>query len=537
MLSFIRKHSGSWFVKLFLGMIAFTFLFFFGMSDVIRRYIGKDYVIKVGDVKIGPNLLKFEVQKRSNQLKKMNINDENVILGIVINQIIDELLTEQIATFSGISVNDKLIQTYIRSISDFVDKSGNLKKREIMNLMANMGLPEEDFVNFIKRNIKNSIISGTLSHVLPSCIAPFYITANLETRNVKYVEISKDNVLNVVKKPTEEDLRDFYEKNGDLFKLPEYRDFTVLMIDETELIDTIDISENEIKKEYDNSNETDDLQVVHDKIRNALVTEAVENKIDDMKRGIEDDLTAGVSCKDVAKEYNLKISEFRKINKDYVTPSGYKESELPFMNKLTEVAFALDEGLDSSFACALDKKKHRVHWILHSEKIFPERVDSFVNVKDKVGTEYMKSSRNKAMLDMASNYVSQINDGLALGSVAKGFSVKKINNLSRDTQLSDEKLKDIKMDKAALDLIANTDVLKSGYFSLGDKYIVFQVVGIKTPDDVNKEKVEELGRNLSKELNNDLYTEMKRYFAEKFGIKINKDLLKHGNEQIPDIDF
>lgn len=536
MLCFIRKHSGSWFVKLFLGMIAFTFLFFFGMSDVIRRYMGKDYVVKVGDVKIGPNLLRFEVQKRSNQFKRMNINNENLILGIVINQIIDELITDQIANFSGISVGEKLVKTYIRSIAGFVDQDGNLKKREIMNLMANMGLPEGDFINFIKRNIKSNIISGTLSNVLPSCLAPFYITANLEMRNIKYVEISANDVRDKVANPTEDELNDFYIKNGELFKLPESRDFTVLMIDEKGLRNTINVSEEDIKKEYDNSNETDDLSVVHDKIRNNLVAEALENKIEDLKREIEDDLTAGVSCKDVAKKYNLRISEFKKITKDYVTPSGYKETELPFMKKAIDVAFSLDEGQESSFAYALDKKNDRIHWLIHSEKTTPERVDSFDNVKKKVISEFMKFALNKAMLDLANSYVSQINDGLAIESVTKG-AIHKIRDISRNMELTDDKIKDMKLEQASLDIITDTELLKSGFFYSGDKYIVFQVVGIEAPKDINNKKMEEYGRKLANELNSDLYVEMKRHFAEKFGIKINKDLLKHGEEQIPDIDF
>jgi hypothetical protein len=60
MLEFIRRHSQSIIVKAFLTILALTFVLFFGISDVIRRFIGKDYVVKIGSTKISPMELKIE---------------------------------------------------------------------------------------------------------------------------------------------------------------------------------------------------------------------------------------------------------------------------------------------------------------------------------------------------------------------------------------------------------------------------------------------------------------------------------------------
>ncbi|MDR1561197.1 MAG: SurA N-terminal domain-containing protein, partial [Holosporaceae bacterium] len=52
MLELIRRHSNSIIVKFFLTVLALTFIFCFGISDVIRKIVGKDYIVKIGNVKI-----------------------------------------------------------------------------------------------------------------------------------------------------------------------------------------------------------------------------------------------------------------------------------------------------------------------------------------------------------------------------------------------------------------------------------------------------------------------------------------------------
>ncbi|MDR1334562.1 MAG: SurA N-terminal domain-containing protein, partial [Holosporaceae bacterium] len=49
MLEFIRKHSQSMVVKIFLSFLALSFVLFFGITTVIQKLRGKDYVVKIGN--------------------------------------------------------------------------------------------------------------------------------------------------------------------------------------------------------------------------------------------------------------------------------------------------------------------------------------------------------------------------------------------------------------------------------------------------------------------------------------------------------
>lgn len=537
MLGFIRKHSSSIFVKVFLGLIAFTFLFFFGMSDVIRKYTGKDYVIKIGSVKIGPNLLKFECSKRSQRLKDIGINDENAILGVVVNQLIDEHLVDEISKFSGISVSEKLIKTYIRSVPEFVNtKTGQFNKAAVRNFMAAMHLPEDAFIEFIKRNIQQSLLVAPLSQVSSVAVLPTYISANLEKRNIKYAVISPDSV-SLDDSIKDSELESFFDQNKDKFMEPETRDFTVLILNENKIAESIDVLEEDIKREYTESGETEEYDIAHDRIRNNLKNAELEAKLEGLKRSIEDDLTAGVSCKDLAEKYKLEISLFKKIKADYVTPAGYKNAELPFMKDVVSVAYQTDLNQDSSFVESLDKNNKKVYWILHNDNIVPEHVADYGNVKTKVVAEYKKSVVDSKMAGLAQSYVEKINEGNVIDFVVKGYKISSVDSISRNDTPSSEKIKNTKFNEAILEKIFNVSTLRAGYEKIGDTYVVFQITSVVDEKEIKKEDIEKYAPKLSQEMTADLMRQLKMHFTNKFGVKINKEMLKQDSTQPQEIDF
>lgn len=537
MLGFIRKHSGSVFVKGFLGLIAFTFLFFFGMSDVIRKYTGKDYVVKIGDVKIGPNLLKFECSKRSQRLKNMGINDENAILGVVVNQLIDEHLVNEMAKFSGIFVSEKLVKTYIRSIPEFVNtKTGQFNKTAVRNFMAAMHLPEEAFIEFIKRNIQQNLLVAPLSQVSYIAALPTYISANLEKRNIKYAVISPDNIA-LDKVINDVELESFFDQNKDKFMEPETRDFTLLILNENKIAESIDILEEDVKREYAESGETEEYDIVHDRIRNNLKNAELEAKLEDLKRNIEDDLTAGVSCKDLSEKYKLEISSFKKIKADYVTPAGYKNAELPFMKEVVSVAYQTDLNQDSSFVESFDRNNKKVYWILHNDNIVPEHVADYSNVKTKVIDEYIKVITDSKLANIVRSYVDKINEGNVIDFVVKNHKITAMDLIGRnDTPLS-EKIKKAKFNEKVLEKIFALTPLKAGYEKINDGYVIFQVTSVVDEKDIKKEAIEKYTQKLSQEMNADLMQQLKTYFLKKFEVKINKELLKQDSMPPHEIDF
>src|SRR5207237_4053775 len=62
-----------------------------------------------------------------------------------------------------------------------------------------------------------------------------------------------------VGQPSEDELKAFYDKRPDLFRAPEYRGFTVVSLDPSDIAKDIEVPEAKLKEEYDQRQ--DELQI------------------------------------------------------------------------------------------------------------------------------------------------------------------------------------------------------------------------------------------------------------------------------------
>ena len=109
MLEFIRKHSKSVFVKVLLSVLALTFLFFFGIMDIIRKVTGHDYVVKIANVKIAPEEFKLHKLKAQNMASTMGL-DTKEITSTVLHQLIWETVLGNAAQDCGIRIADATLR-------------------------------------------------------------------------------------------------------------------------------------------------------------------------------------------------------------------------------------------------------------------------------------------------------------------------------------------------------------------------------------------------------------------------------------------
>ena len=116
MLEFIRKYLGSVVVKVILSLVALTFVLFFGISDVINRLAGKDYVIRMGDVKIGPREFQLQYNKAADLMRRSIGNADTYekirphMLEYFVAQTVDKLMVERIIDVWGLGIDDKTVK-------------------------------------------------------------------------------------------------------------------------------------------------------------------------------------------------------------------------------------------------------------------------------------------------------------------------------------------------------------------------------------------------------------------------------------------
>lgn len=538
MLSAIRKNADSIWVKGGLCLVASTFLFFFGMSDVINKITGNDYVIKVGDVKIGPNLFKFETRKAAEKLKKAGITDEGQIINIVVHQLINDEIAKQMLDGYGFFVSDDLVKMYMYSIPMFRTKDGALNRGAIRQFMQQMELREGEFVDFLQKNIRDNLIKTVLSTLRPNIISANYVSAVLENRDVRSVFIPY-NTFNITEKYTDDDLEECYKVNADSFMLKETRDFSVVMIEEDSISRDIVISEDDVKAEYKARSEEADFEKVRDEIHASLVASEIERRLNEKIRLIEDDFAAGVALEDIVKKHGLRKAEFRGIAEDYVSPPNSSTS-LPFMEQVMKAAFDLELNQESSFLEGLDRSNKKVHWLVKNESITPAHPKPFADVKNDVIKKWEAMKQQELAMNHVRGLVDQINSGVAIDFIAEknGYKVSEIKGVSRVDALSDKKYADVRYMNEAFKLRCfDVPSLHAEMVSTDKGLILFQVISVYSPKDIRSEDVSKANAAFRKGYVSELLLQLKQYKMKKLGVKTNLKLLKSAGEYVPDVDF
>ncbi|MDR1334780.1 MAG: SurA N-terminal domain-containing protein, partial [Holosporaceae bacterium] len=151
MLAAIRKYSNSPVAKTFLFVLAITFISSFGLFQVIRKFLGKDYVIKIGSRRISPGMFRHEKINVTNFGKGFSKNadgafDKNSILQKIIYENVIDLA---VADF-GFFLSETILKQYISSLFMFRDKNGVFNAGLFRAFLRKIQIPENAFMNFFK---------------------------------------------------------------------------------------------------------------------------------------------------------------------------------------------------------------------------------------------------------------------------------------------------------------------------------------------------------------------------------------------------
>ena len=548
MLEFIRKSASSTTFKILAGVLACTFIFCFGMYDVIRRWTGKDYVVKIGNTKITPVMFSMEKAKKLNMLRSHEKNiDEKAEINNILHQIIWENVIDQASADFGFRVSENTIKKYIAGMSIFRDKEGRFNAGMLRHFLQNINVSEPMFIEFSGKDIKNALIKAPLKYVSVYRSLDYHVKSNLEKRTLSIVEINPDSI-KINEKPTQSELEDFYAENQDLFMVDESRNFSVVILYEDNVAKNISVSEEEKKEFYETSPEREDR--TYDEMKDEIVAEITQNKlqneIDEKTRLIEDALMAGENIDEVIKKFHLdamRITDATALDKTGKAKSNIKQK---YYEDILTVAFSTDEGSDSSFAEAIDEKGRRLLWLVHVDSVTPKHVAEFSSVKDKVNKEWIKKQQHDKAIELAQSFCNAVKEGGKLQTIAaknsrKAFSIKpfdrngnliaekeekkgKKNNTAKKNQ-NDEKTASIAL--AFAENAFSSDQNSAHYKEMNNIIVVAQVEKIIPAGDINNEELTSCHVDLIRKVSDDLYQQLVGYLSrEKYAIKINNELLE-----------
>ncbi len=534
MLELIRKYSKSIVVKIFLTILAGSFLFFFAFPIIADKLMGKDYVVKISNIKISPQIFKYEKSKKLRAIKRRLKSDESEkeLSGKILHQIIWENVINLAAKDFGVIVSDSTMYSHISNMDVFRTDDGRFNATNLRRFLRALDISEEEFLQSSKREIKSHIIQFPFRYISLMDEFNYYSKINTEKRNLKFLEIDPKS-FKIKESPTDEDLEEFYNDNSEKFEVPERRSFDVLILSLERIEKGISIPQEEIverardlygedytEKSLKTFMETEEFK----SFKQERVAEAAE----EITRQIEDDLVSGSTVEEVVEKYKL-----RSINVKNVTLDETDQIGLPFKKDVMTVAFGADEREVGDFNEAEDANKKLVQWMVYVSDVTPKHVEPIEQAKEKVKLAWYKDQQHSKALSVANEIMSKVESGEELSHLAKKgrYVSKSTAYFDRNGQTSDERNKSEIISSLCEEIF---DKLKNevGLKEINGKVIVYQVAGISYDGKSEKDNRQTQYILLIRDNSEDMYQQLIGYLSKKYEVKINYDVLKEVDETV-----
>src|SRR5260221_4425930 len=247
MLQAIRSKAGSLVVKILFALLIVSFGVW-GIGDIFReRSAHETTVANVGDINIQADELQRAVRgemERMNKLLGGNFTaDQAKQIGIV-DRVLERIVASNLLDLEErrlrLLVDDQVVRDAIVANPNFHNITGAFDRNIFTNTLAANQLTEDRYVGILRRdiarsNLTSAVAGGAIAPV--ALVDPLYRT-RYEKRTSDTVLVASDKITGIAE-PSEAELRDFHAKHEDLFRAPEYRGFTALIMKPEDVAGTI----------------------------------------------------------------------------------------------------------------------------------------------------------------------------------------------------------------------------------------------------------------------------------------------------------
>lgn len=167
MLSSLRKFSETILAKIFIALIALSFVFW-GINDFFRSNYSNS-IAEIDGEEISINQFMYEFNKiiRNNNIQSEKIAIKNNIHIIAISNIISEKLLKIHAKKIGISIDETIIAIEIKNSDEFKDKE-IFSRIKYEKFLLERNITSKILEDQINKNLKKKIITDSITGYMPS---------------------------------------------------------------------------------------------------------------------------------------------------------------------------------------------------------------------------------------------------------------------------------------------------------------------------------------------------------------------------------
>ncbi len=256
MLATLRSKTGGIIAKAFIGLLALSFAVW-GINDIFTGY-RTEALVTVGETEISREAYQSALQQRTRtlsvQLKRSIQADEIKSLGID-RQVLGDLIRQ--ASLDGqahnlrLSVSDKEIARQIASNPNFQNAGGQFDPRSFRQVLAQAGYSEADFVAQERQRILRTELASAVDQELsvPDALTKAAWVYNNEKRKARYFVLPR-SAAEDPGKPSESELKEYYDSNKRTFTAPEFRTLSMLRLQPSDVAESVSVSEEDLQAAY-----------------------------------------------------------------------------------------------------------------------------------------------------------------------------------------------------------------------------------------------------------------------------------------------
>jgi peptidyl-prolyl cis-trans isomerase D len=441
MLRGIHKASSNWIGRavmgVLLGLIAISFGIW-GIGDIFRGF-GTNTVATVGGTEIRLDtfrqLYQDRMQQIGRQLNRPLLPDQARALGLdrqLLNEVVAETAMDERARAMRLNVSDAELARQITDAPGFKGINGQFERARFDAYLRNMGYSEARFMAEQRKIALRAQLLGTISGEAPvpkAALDAFNRFQN-EERVIEYVTLGAAQVGDIAE-PAPEVLAKYFEERKVVFRAPEFRKITIVVLTPEDLAARIEVSDADLKKAY--TDRRDLKQIVFPNMEEAKAA------ADKLAPGA----TPATTFEALAAERGLKESD---IDLGTVAKPAVVDRDI------ADAAFALKSGEISApvagrFGIA----------IVRVDNIEPAKIRPF----EEVSADLKRDMQNERAKNELSTVQEKVEDE-RLGGATLADAARKFSLTPRVIEAIDRSGKDAKGDPVP-DLPQNADVLSGAF--------------------------------------------------------------------------
>ena len=261
MLRGIRKASSNWLGRAVMGVVMFFLAASFavwGINDIFRGF-GRSYLAKVGNTEISADQFR---QAYNDQLRQLSQQighplppEQANALGLdrqVLEQLIAWAALDQIAQKMRLGIPDSEIVQRVMNDPHFRTPTGQFDNTVFQYFLRTVGLSEQRYFDeqrrIIPRREINEAIAGGVK--VPKVYLDAVNQFQNQVRSIDYLMLGPAQAGDIPQ-PTAEELSKYFDDRKIMFRAPEYRKIATLTVIPAELAKSIEVSDADVKKAYD----------------------------------------------------------------------------------------------------------------------------------------------------------------------------------------------------------------------------------------------------------------------------------------------